>query len=73
MKEDSGPRLLGDCGRSLLQVPLPPASLCVDHSCTTQRMELGADCENPPRRQTAVILGLSNLCTSHLLYIYLSI
>lgn len=73
MKEDSGPWLMGDYGRSLLQLPLPPASLCMDHSRTTQRMELGEDCENPPRHQTVVIMGLSNLCTSHLLYIYLSI
>lgn len=72
MKEDSGPWLMGDYGRSLPQVLLPPAALCIDQSCTTQRMELAEDCENPPRHQTVVILGFSNLCTSPLyLFVYL--
>ena len=57
MKEDSGPWLMGDYRKSLLQLPLPPASLCMDHRRTTQRMALGEDWESPPRHQTVVTLG----------------
>lgn len=47
------PRLMGSRGRSFLGTPLPPARLCVDHSHSPPRVELGRELCNPPKHQAS--------------------
>lgn len=62
------PRLMGDCGKTLPEVPLPPAPLCLGYGHTPSRMEsgrglrplLGPNCGHPGASAP------SALCTSFL-------
>lgn len=58
---------MGDCRRHLPKVPLPPASLCVDRSPPSPRMESGEDYGPLPGTKRWPSWDLSSLCPSHLL------
>lgn len=66
--DSAGPRLTGDCGKTLPEVPLPPAPLCMGCGHTPSRMESGRGARPllGPNCGHAGASAPSALCTSFL-------